>query len=180
MAIFWRFILYVNNFWCFTESSELEGIGSLLWKICKPYTLSRIIRILSPKNRGYWSRKCRSVEKTPFFEVFRKALSDRWLHDYLSVIGRFTKYEFARGKVSLRERPCFVVWKVMFETMKHGLWRGQSLCFALRKLTFHKMKNKEWRVKNRFLQILTSLSSLFPDNFLSGIFISIPFAFQIK
>ena len=38
----------------------------------------------------------------------------------------FTKYKFAKGKVSLRERPCFVVWKTMFEAMKHGLWRGQS------------------------------------------------------
>ena len=26
------------------------------------------------------------------------------------------------------------------------------------------MKNEEWRVKNRFLQILTSLSSLFPEH----------------
>ena len=68
----------------------------------------------------------------------------------------------------------------MFEAMKHGLWRGQSLCLAVRKLSFRKMKNKEWRVKNRLLQFLTSLSSLFPDKFLSGFFTSIPFAFQIK
>ena len=49
------------------------------------------------------------VENNAFFEVFRKLLSDKWLHDYLSVNGRFTKSEFAKGKVSLRERPCFVV-----------------------------------------------------------------------
>ena len=29
------------------------------------------------------------------------------------------------------------------------------------------MMNEQWRVKNRFLQILTSLSSLFPDKILS-------------
>ena len=88
--------------------------------------LSKNIRILSPKNGGYWQRKGRSVEKTPIFDVFRKSLSDRWLHGFKTVISRFTKDEFAKGKVSLRQRPCFVVWKVMFEAMKHGLWRGQS------------------------------------------------------
>jgi hypothetical protein len=31
----------------------------------------------------------------------------------------------------------------MFEAMKHGLWRGESLPFAVRKLVFRKMKNKE-------------------------------------
>jgi hypothetical protein len=56
----------------------------------------------------------------------------------------------------------------MFEAMKHGLWCGESLPFAVRKLVFHKMKNKELRVKNHVLQILTSLSSLFPDKFLSS------------
>ncbi|MBQ2195324.1 MAG: hypothetical protein II407_00105, partial [Prevotella sp.] len=69
--------------------------------------------------------------KNAIFEVFRKALSDRWLHDYLSVIGRFTKSKFAKGKVSSRERLCFVVRKVMFQATKHNLWRGQSLPFAL-------------------------------------------------
>ena len=43
-------------------------------------------------------------EKTPFFEVFRKVLIDKWLHGYLSVNGRFTKSEIARGKVLVRER----------------------------------------------------------------------------
>ena len=71
--------------------------------------LSNNIRILSPKNGGCRSRKGHSVEKTPFFEVFRKVLIDKWLHGYLSVNGRFTKYKFAKGKVSLRERPCFAV-----------------------------------------------------------------------
>jgi hypothetical protein len=49
------------------------------------------------------------VEKTPIFEVFGKALIDKWLRGYLSVNGRFTKDKFAKGKVSLRQRPCFVV-----------------------------------------------------------------------
>ena len=88
--------------------------------------LSNNIRILTPKNRGYWSRKGHSVEKTPFFEVFRKVLADRWLRGYLFVIVWFTKHRIAKGKVSSRERPCFTVWKVMFEAMKHNLWRGQS------------------------------------------------------
>ena len=129
--------------------------------------LSKKIRILSPKNGGCRSRKGTSVEKTPVFDVFRKSLSYRWLRRFLSVNGRFTKDEFAKGKVSLRQRPCFVVWKVMFHATKHDLWCSQSLCFAVRKLVFHKMKNEEWRVKNQLLHFLTSISPLFPDNFLS-------------
>ena len=109
-----------------------------------------------------------SVEKTSFFYVFRKVLSYKWLQDYLSVIGRFTKSKFAKGKVSSRERPCFVVRKVMFQATKHKLWRGRSLPFALWNLIFRKMKNEGWRVESRFLQILTSLSSLFPDKILSS------------
>jgi len=71
--------------------------------------LSYKIRILTP-NKGHQNeRKGHSVEKTPFFEVFRKVLSDKWLRDYLSVNGQFTKSEFAKGKVSLRERPRFAV-----------------------------------------------------------------------
>ena len=105
--------------------------------------LSNNIRILTPKNRGYWSRKRHSVKKTPVFEVFGNSLTGRWLRGYWFVNGRFTKCEFVRGKVSLRERPCFTVWKVMFEAVKHDLWRGQSLCLAVRKLCFRKMKNEE-------------------------------------
>ena len=71
--------------------------------------LSKNIRILSPKNRGCWSRKVHSVKKTAIFAVFGNLLTDRRLRDCLSVNWQFTKYEFARGKVSLRERPCFVV-----------------------------------------------------------------------
>ena len=134
--------------------------------------LSNKHHVLSPKNRGCWSRKGHSVEKTAIFVVFHKVLIDRWLHGYLSVNGRFTKYEFAKGKVSLRQRLCFVVWKVMFEAMKHGLWSGQSLCLAMRKLSFHKMRNDRWRMKSRFLHILTSLSPLFPDKFLSRLLTS--------
>ena len=71
--------------------------------------LSNNIRILTPKNGGCSSRKGTSVEKTAIFEVFCKMLIDKWLHGYLSVNGRFTKDGFAKGKVSLRQRPCFVV-----------------------------------------------------------------------
>jgi hypothetical protein len=49
------------------------------------------------------SKKCR------FFDVFRKALKDKWLHGFKTVNGRFTKSKFAKGKVSVRKRPCFVV-----------------------------------------------------------------------
>ena len=132
-----------------------------------PPQLSNVFRNLTPKNGGRRQQKGNSTEKTPIFEVFRKVLIDKLLHDCLSVNVRFTKSKFARGKVSLRERYRFVVWKDMFEATKHGVWRGQSLCLAVRKLTFRKMKDDEWRVKSRFLQILTSLSSLFPDKVLS-------------
>jgi len=44
--------------------------------------LSNNIRILTPKNRGYWSRKSHSVEKTSFFEVFGNSLTGRWLRGY--------------------------------------------------------------------------------------------------
>ena len=66
--------------------------------------LSNNIRILTPKNGGYWSRNGRLVEKTPIFDVFRKALIDRWLHGFKTVNGRFTKNEFAKGEVLVRER----------------------------------------------------------------------------
>ena len=66
--------------------------------------LSNKHHVLSPKNRGSWSRKSTSVEKTPFFEVFGNLLADRWLHGFLSVNKRFTKYGFAKGKVLVRER----------------------------------------------------------------------------
>jgi hypothetical protein len=32
---------------------------------------------------------------------------------------------------------------VMFEAMKHGLWRGQPLAFAVQKISAGKMKNDE-------------------------------------
>ena len=55
----------------------------------------------------------------------------------------------------------------MFEAVKHNLWRGQPLGFAAQNLSDGKMKNEERRVKNQVLHNLTSLSSLFPDKFLS-------------
>ena len=104
--------------------------------------LSNNIRILSP-NKGHQNeRKSHSVEKTSIFEVFPKMLIDRWLRGYLFVIVWFTKHRIAKGKVSSRERPCFVVRKVMFQATKHKLWRGQSLPFAHRKLTFRKMRDE--------------------------------------
>ena len=66
--------------------------------------LSNNIRILSPKNRGSWSRKGHSVEKTAIFDIFRKVLIDKWLHGFYTVNGRFTKDGFAKGKVLVRER----------------------------------------------------------------------------
>ena len=69
--------------------------------------------------------------KNAIFEVFRKVLTNKWLHGYLSINGQFTNNKFAKGKVSLRERPCLVVRKDMFEAMKHNLWRGQTLPFAV-------------------------------------------------
>jgi len=71
--------------------------------------LSYKIRILTPNKGHLRERKGHSVEKTPFFDVFRKVLNDKWLRDYLSVNGQFTKNKFAKGKVSLRERPRFAV-----------------------------------------------------------------------
>ena len=62
-----------------------------------------------PKLRASARTKSILVENNAIFEVFCKALNDKWLHGYSSVNGQFTKYEFAKGKVSLRERPCFVV-----------------------------------------------------------------------
>ena len=70
---------------------------------------SKNIRILSPKNGGYRSRKGHLVEKTSIFDVFGKSLIDKWLHGFQSVNGRFTKSEFAKGKVLVRERLCFAV-----------------------------------------------------------------------
>jgi len=60
-------------------------------------TFVKNIQILRPNKGALWSRKSHSVEKTAFFEVFRKALADRWLHGLLSVNGRFTKSEFAKA-----------------------------------------------------------------------------------
>jgi len=54
----------------------------------------------------------------------------------------------------------------MFEAMKHDLWRGQPLGFAVRNLSDGERRNKEGGSNSWFLQILTSLSSLFPDKFL--------------
>ena len=84
-----------------------------------------------PHENHVFVKKLSFGRKERIFEVFRKVLSHKWLQECLSVIGRFTKSKFAKGKVSSRERPCFVVRKVMFQTTKHNLWRGQNLPFAL-------------------------------------------------
>ena len=44
--------------------------------------LSYKIRILTPNKGHLRERKGHSVEKTPFFEVFRKVLIDKWLHGF--------------------------------------------------------------------------------------------------
>ena len=90
------------SFLCWTL--QIPVLDTRRFQIRVNENLSNNIRILSPKNGGYSSRKGISVEKTPFFEVFRKVLIDKWLHGYLSVNGRFTKSEFAKGKVLVRER----------------------------------------------------------------------------
>ena len=71
--------------------------------------LSNNIRILSPNKRHQNEQKGHSVEKTSIFEVFRNTLADKWLHGLQTINGRFTKYKFAKGIVSLHQRPCFVV-----------------------------------------------------------------------
>jgi hypothetical protein len=52
-------------------------------------------------------------------------LIDKWLHESLFVIERFTKSEFAKGIVSPRQRIGLALRKDMFKAMKHGLWDGQ-------------------------------------------------------
>ena len=95
----------INYYWAL-QMGVLDTPGLQIW--LNDY-LSNNIRILTQKNRGYWSRKGHSVEKTAIFSVFGNSLIDRWLREYRIVIGWFTKCEFARGKVSQHERPCFVV-----------------------------------------------------------------------
>ena len=60
----------------------------------------------------------------------------------------------------------------MFEAVKHGLWRGQPLSFAVRKISDGGSRNYEGGSNSLFLHNLTSLSSLFPDNFLSTLLIT--------
>ena len=59
--------------------------------------LSNNIRILTPNEGHLRERKGRSVEKTPFFDVFRKVLISSWLRGFKTVNGLFTKYKFARA-----------------------------------------------------------------------------------
>ena len=54
--------------------------------------------------KGSFGRK-----KRHFFEVFYKALTDKRLYGFSTVNGLFTKSEFARGKVLVRESLPFVV-----------------------------------------------------------------------
>ena len=95
------------SFLCWTL--QIPVLDTRRFQIRVNENLSNNIRILTPKNGGCWSRKGHSVEKTAIFDVFRNVLTDRWLHGFKTVNGRFTKYEFAKGKVSLRQRPCFAV-----------------------------------------------------------------------
>jgi len=61
--------------------------------------MSNNIRILSPNEGHLRERKGHSVEKTPFFEVFCKMLTDKWLHEFKTVNVRFTKSKFAKAIV---------------------------------------------------------------------------------
>ena len=114
-------LLGTTNVWYDTSGFQIRLNG----------ILSKKIRILTPKNGGCSSRKSTSVEKTAVFEVFCKVLIDKWLHGYLSVNGRFTKYEFAKGKVSSCERPCFIARNISFDAVKAYLSRCETL--AMRK-----------------------------------------------
>jgi len=82
----------------------------LLYNVCFTFeNLSNNIRILSPNEGHLRERKSHSVEKTPFFEVFCKMLTDKWLHEFKTVNVRFTKSKFAKGIVLPRQRYRFVV-----------------------------------------------------------------------
>ena len=98
---------YTMSFLCWALQIPVLDTPEL--RIRQSGNLSNKHHVLSPKNRGSWSRKSTSVEKTAIFEVFGNLLADRRLRGFLSVNKRFTKYKFAKGKVSLRERPCFAV-----------------------------------------------------------------------
>ena len=65
------------------QMSVLDTPGLQIW--LNDY-LSNNIRIMTTKNRGYWSRKSHSVKKTAIFAVFGNSLTDKWLHGYLFVI----------------------------------------------------------------------------------------------
>jgi hypothetical protein len=73
------------------------------------HTFVKVYSNFSPKLRPSARTKSILVENNAIFEVFRKALTDRLLYGLLFVNGRFTKYKFAKGIVSLRQRLCFVV-----------------------------------------------------------------------
>ena len=73
------------------------------------HTFVKVYSNFSPKIRASARTKSILVENNAIFDVFRKTLTDNWLREYLPVIGRFTKYKFAKGIVSLRQRLCFVV-----------------------------------------------------------------------
>ena len=73
------------------------------------HTFVKVYSNFSPKLRPSARTKSILVENNAIFEVFRKALIDRLLYGLLFVNGQFTKYKFAKGIVSLRQRLCFVV-----------------------------------------------------------------------
>ena len=72
----------------------------LLYNVCFTFeNLSNNIRILTPNKGHLHERNGHSVEKTPYFEVFCKMLTDKWLHEFKTVNVRFTKSKFAKGIV---------------------------------------------------------------------------------
>ena len=62
------------------QMSVLDTPGLQIWL---NDDLLNNIRILTPKNRGYWSRKSHSVKKTAIFAVFGKSLTPDFVTHFL-------------------------------------------------------------------------------------------------
>ena len=131
--------IFFANYPCLMPLASLHSVAPFLFLRVLPWAgrsmpfqgvydgnLSNNIRILTPKNGGCWSRKGHSVEKTSIFEVFCNVLNDRWLREWWFIIWRSGKNKFAKGKVSLHERPCFRRWNITFEAVKAYLSRCET------------------------------------------------------
>ena len=82
--------IFFANYPCLMPLASLHSVAPFLFLRVLPWAgrsmpfqgvydgnLSNNIRILTPKNGGYWSRNGHSVEKTSIFEVFRNVLNDK-------------------------------------------------------------------------------------------------------